>query len=383
MVVPSAFPSELDPIAGVFVRDHARAAARSAEVLIFYPEPTGFRGRARGRGRKHPTSEDGIPIVRVVVPLQDSPRLLRLLGYPRFLWLAWRAGRGVARSFRPDVIHAHDVFPGGFLAALIGRSLHLPVVLTVHTSHFEEVVRRPTTSMITRYTLRRARMLLAVSKALQEQLVRAGVPRERTAVVPNPVRISWGFEPPTGNGERADARACVIARLTSRKGVGYLLQALAELDTPSDRGIVLDIVGDGPERQRLEQLSRELGIERDVRFHGALGRDDARQVLRNSDFLVLPSLEETFGVVVVEAMAEGKPVVATRCGGPEEIVDKHVGLLVGPGSAYELKQGLETMLRCLKDYDSRTIVESARAAYSYEAVGRALHERLAGVRDRR
>jgi glycosyltransferase involved in cell wall biosynthesis len=383
MVVPSAFPSELDPIAGVFVRDHAQAAATSAEVLIFYPEPTGLRGRERARGRKYPTSEDGIPIVRVVVPLPESPRLLRLLGYPRFLWVAWRTGRGVARSFRPDVIHAHDVFPGGFLAALIGRSLHLPVVLTVHTTHFDDVVRRPTTALVARYTLHRARMLLAVSRALQERIVRAGVPRDRTAVVPNPVSISSTFEPSARGDDGSEARACVIANLTPRKGVAYLLRALAELDKPSARGIVLDIVGDGPERARLEQLSRELGIERDVRFHGALSRDDARQVLRNSDFLVLPSLEETFGVVVVEAMAEGKPVLATRCGGPEEIVDEHVGLLVEPGSADELRQGLETMLRCLRDYDSRTIVERARAAYSYETVGRALHARLAGVRDRR
>lgn len=372
LVVPSAYPTKEDPIAGTFVVDHARAAATRFKVVVFYPEPVSVRSWLRKPRPVAHRRQEWTDIL-APAPLLSSPRALRLASYPLFLAAASRGLRRVARRFRPEVIHAHDLFPAGLLAALMGRLLRIPMVLTVHSSHFSEVAAGRITGWMARRTLGSAQMVLVVSRALREQLLAAGVERERLHVVPNPVSVPANDVFVSRDRKPPQTRAAVVARLTRNKGVDYLLHAVAQLTEGTlENHLELDVIGDGPERPKLENLAHRLGLERKVHFRGSLSRAQVREAIRDADLLVLPSLEETFGIAIIEGMAEGKPILATRSGGPEEIVDDDVGLLVEPGSAEDLAEGLSFMSRHLSDYDPTVIVERARAKYSYEAVGRAL-----------
>ncbi|SDF31138.1 glycosyltransferase [Limimaricola pyoseonensis] len=149
----------------------------------------------------------------------------------------------------------------------------------------------------------------------------------------DPVRYAG---PPGG----PDDRLLFVGRLAAVKGVPVLLQALAAArrDRP---GLRLDLVGDGPERAAIERLAAALGLGEAVRFHGYLGQAEVARMLAETGTLVLPSFAEGVPVVLMEAMAAGRPVIATRVGGVAELVrHDETGLLVAPGDPAALAEAI-------------------------------------------
>ncbi|CEJ06459.1 Glycosyl transferase group 1, partial [Acididesulfobacillus acetoxydans] len=160
---------------------------------------------------------------------------------------------------------------------------------------------------------------------------------------------------------------------TEVKGLQFLLPALAGL--ARERRFRLELIGDGSLRQHYEARARELGIEGSCRFRGVLPPEEMPERYREADFLVLSSLKETFGCVLIEAMASGIPVLATACGGPESLVTAETGLLVKPGSSEALLDGMREMARRLPQYKPAVL-----RAYADTHFGpRALAEELKGV----
>ncbi len=164
-------------------------------------------------------------------------------------------------------------------------------------------------------------------------------------------------------------RLLFVGLLDEVKGVQVLLRAFARVHA-AHPGARLDIVGDGPRRGEYEALASELGVAAAVRFHGALTRDAIAPMMREADLLVLPSRTETFGIVVVEALACGLPVVATRVGALPELVDSAAGVLVDPADPVALADGIAAALAGLN---------RVRSAGARSADTRALRAR----RDRR
>jgi len=154
--------------------------------------------------------------------------------------------------------------------------------------------------------------------------------------------------------DRYDDYALAIGRLEQEKGIDLLVDAMAELE-----GLKIKVVGDGSQRSTLLKKIKGLKIEGRIELVGEKSRDEVCSLIRNCRFLVLPSRYETFGNVLLEAMACGKPVVATKCGGPEEIVTEAVGLLSGI-NAEDLKRQVEKMMGSFHQYkpgDIRAYVE--------------------------
>jgi L-malate glycosyltransferase len=120
----------------------------------------------------------------------------------------------------------------------------------------------------------------------------------------------------------------------------------------------------GPERERLEKIACELGIERQVNFLGRLSREQVRAVMQSSHAVVSSSHFETFGITLIEAMACGKPVIATRSGGPETIVTKENGLLVEAGNVEALAQAMLELRQCYADYPPEQIRAGCVARFS-------------------
>lgn len=278
------------------------------------------------------------------------------------------------KRLRPDLIHIH-----GHAAALVGVAARIlsarrtPLVISVHNFPSYQTanrVLRLAGSVVQRGLSRRACRIIAVSKALRDSLVSAeGLRPESVTVIYN------GIKPCRPADRSADIRAFrevhgvpadalvvgVIGRMVPVKGYDVLLDAARRLAaTRPDVWFVL--VGHGPQLKTLRRLAVELGIEGRVVFPGF--SRDLELFFRLFDVFVFPSLREPFGIVLLEAMSAGTPVVASRSGGAPEIVEDGVtGLLVPPGDAAALAAAVE---RVLADKD---LAESLAGAAA-EAVGK-------------
>jgi glycosyltransferase involved in cell wall biosynthesis len=241
-------------------------------------------------------------------------------GKLRYLTLVQRT----LAAARPDVVYAHFLVPAGLIAALAGRA---PLVVTAHGRDVRNIGAIPGVAAATRFVVRRAAAVICVSGYLQRELetklpeargkvevVSSGVDRDVFAVT----------EPPSG----PPGFLCVGA-LDERKNVLRLAEAFARLDEGT-----LTFAGDGPLRSRLE------GRER-VHLLGRVPHDEIPRLLADSRVLAQPSLVEPLGQALLEAMACGRSVVATRIGGAPEFVPPEAGVLVDPLDVDALAHGLE------------------------------------------
>lgn len=180
--------------------------------------------------------------------------------------------------------------------------------------------------------------VVTVVEAVREQLIQLGVPARRIQVIYNAVNVKQFTPTPTRVEQLVDQfRVLFIGRLAVEKGIDDLLHALQEI-VPQIPVVQLTIVGQGPEREHLETLVKELELTERVTFAGF--REDIPEVLKQCDVLVLPSTRrETFGIVMIEALATVKPVIATTTGGLTEIVDRY-GWIVPPHKPSALAEAL-------------------------------------------
>ncbi|MFQ6029648.1 MAG: glycosyltransferase, partial [Dehalococcoidia bacterium] len=339
LFVAGWYPSEENPVAGVFIREHARAASLYDEVALMYVAPA--TKKLPGLICVSDQMEEGIRTLRAQyrrLPLAKTSSLLRLYSH-------WRLLRRLRRDgFSPDVIHAHVYF-AGLPAALLGLFYRIPVIVTEHSSAFPLRTLRKVRLAAARFALSRAHLVLPVSEYLQSSIEFYGI-RAKFRVVPNVVETRL-FHPATPHQSLQNSsqkkRLLTVALLTSVKGIPCLLEAIYRL-RQRRQDFVLDIVGDGPDRTEHEALSAKLGLDDVVHFHGLMPRCEVAEFMRRCDIFVLPSQLETFGVAAIEALASGKPVVASDVGGLRETVTEEVGHLVAPGDVDALAAALDDML---------------------------------------
>jgi glycosyltransferase involved in cell wall biosynthesis len=162
-----------------------------------------------------------------------------------------------------------------------------------------------------------------------------------------------------------------VAELTEKKGHAILLEAFA-LAFRGREDVRLVIGGSGALTDELKSLSFSLKIDRQVEFSGMLDRETLRSNMLAADVFVLPSLFETFGVVVIEAMSCGKPVIATVCGGPEHILDTTSGLLIESGNVEALAGAMLDMVVHAGAYDADRIRSTALEQYGPQVIGRSI-----------
>src|SRR5436190_3499224 len=230
-----------------------------------------------------------------------------------------------ARRFRPDDVYAHFLVPTGLIAALAGRA---PLVVTAHGRDVRNIGWLPGIAAATRLVVRRAAVVIAVSDYLRRELeTKIPAARGKTEVVDSGVDLERFRVTPAPTG---DTRYLCIASLIQRKNVLRLADAFARVG----RG-TLTFVGDGPLRPRLEGRP---GVE----VVGRVTYDRVPEQLAASHVVCQPSMIEPFGQALLEAMACGRTVVATRIGGPPEFVPPEAGLLVDPADEDALAAALQT-----------------------------------------
>lgn len=264
---------------------------------------------------------------RVVLPASPPGRLRTPRKYAGLLRRAL-----AAEGRRPDVIYAHYLVPTGVLARTVASRMDTPYVLTAHGTDVTNAERSRAVRAATRVALGRASAVVAVSRYLAERIdAPDGVPLE---VIDCGVDTRL-FTPAPAPAGRDGPRFLFVGSLTERKNAGRLIEAFALLDRGS-----LTIAGTGPLEQRLRA---EAGGR--VRFAGRLDAAAVAAELAAADVVCQPSLEEAQGQVVLEALARGRPVVATNVGGPAELVTPGCGVLVDPLDVAAIADGMRAAAR--------------------------------------
>jgi glycosyltransferase involved in cell wall biosynthesis len=315
-----------------------------------------------------------------------------------------RAEREIV-EFRPDIIHLHNPYPAlGPAIQLAVRQLGIPLVMTVHNHRLRcpnglmftegRICRRcegglyasavlhgcfadprqsaayATALWIHRFGLRlheTVSLFVAPSHFMRDRLVQWGFLGERTLAIANPVDPAETVSVPGTFG-------VYIGRLSAEKGVNVLLRALADAGDPPFR-----IVGDGPSRDALERLSRELRLTR-TSFVGRVDSDNVHRILGESRYLVMPSISEEVGPFApLEAMAHARPIVVSALGALNELVRDGAGFAFPPGDSPALATTIKRLVDepdlatatgrrawqlCKDEYSTRVHLERLEDAYS-------------------
>jgi glycosyltransferase involved in cell wall biosynthesis len=283
-----------------------------------------------------------------------------------------RAIEKLARTFSPDLIHAHFIYPDGVVAARIGKDLGLPVIITEHAPWNPWLVQYPRVRIKALAAAEYASRIIAVSRSLAKDIESFGVPVSKIAVIPNVIdESSFNLE---GSKTSHDPGRLVFVGIVRRvKGLDVLLEALRIL---RDNGQVINlrIIGESfyesyaRDLDEVQRLVVRLGLSGSVTFLGGMSAPEVAREIRQSAALVLPSRRETFGVVLAEALACGRPVIATRCGGPEDIVSEDVGVLVEPNDAPALAEGISRVLSSASSYDPAALNSHAIHRFGRDVV---------------
>lgn len=263
----------------------------------------------------------------------------------------------IVRKYNIDIIHGHYLYPAGLIAVLGGMFTKKKVYVTSHGSDMfclypQHKFMRP----IIRFVLKRADVVLAVSESLKEEILKTNIPN-----IERKVRLNWNtvdineFKIANNDSDHHSKNnsnynfknelnipkdkpiILFVGNIIKRKNVATIIDAKKQLKS----GCVLVVVGDGPLLNSLKEKVKVENVE-DVIFTGA--RNDIANVIQNSDLLILPSYSESFGLVLIEALACGKPVIGSNVGGIKEIITDDVGLLVEPTDFRGLANSIDLIL---------------------------------------
>lgn len=333
LFLPSWYPETPADIGGSFFREQALALHNAGcKVGVIAPRILSLRRPLcvlrtdRGINKE---MDLGVPTYRKA-QINWTPRLwkrnarqFKRLGLA--LYQAYVADHG-----HPDVIHVHASLLAGAAAIGIAKQANIPYALSEHSSAYARGLIPAAGIRIARSVAANAGARFAVSTPFARQLEnQLTLPPSDFAVMPNIVDQSF-LDAPLPLRDAGKTRFLHVSLLDSLKRVDLIVHAFA-LQFPQNPSVTLTIGGDGPTRGKLMALAVELGVADRINFLGQLSREEVRAAMAASDAFILSSKYETFGVVLVEALAMGLPLISTQCGGPEDIVTPDIGILVPTG----------------------------------------------------
>jgi teichuronic acid biosynthesis glycosyltransferase TuaC len=340
LVVTSQFPIAGEPNRGRPILQTVRELARLADVRVISPVAT-YPRWARPRSY----------LFRAPLPQQMQDCDTEYVSYPALPMVSrpfngHLCGMAITEAmarFAPDVVLSYWLYPDAFGAMRAASRLGIPWVAGARGSDLR--VRDAVSRMLTGQVVRRARRLLVVSEDLRRVAIeRYGAAPDRTITIPNGCNAAI-FHP----ASRSEARrqlgvdegaklVMYVGRLVPEKGLRELLEATAMLSQAHPR-VELALIGDGPLRDELDQSARRIaGVP--VHLPGAMDASMVARWMAASDLVTLPSYSEGHPNVLVEALASGRPVVATHVGGIPEVVDASCGVLVAPRDVHALSVAL-------------------------------------------
>lgn len=375
LIVPSWYKPGGGAQLGAFFREQALALKKSGIDVVVADATLQGRGFAwRDMFHLKRFDDEGLLTYSYITPALGVTRL-PLIGAWLSRFLYRQNLKKIYRFLRKDgvrieIVHAHSVFPAGDAVVRLFARHEIPTVVTEHASSVITGRLRLDELRALQRSVSLSDAFICVSAALKNAVVKLTGTHKEIAVIPNVVDARFGI----GDVKKREGFVFAsIGNLLPGKRFDLTLSAFREAFA-NDPSITLRIIGDGPLRDSLTAKANELGISDRVGFEGRLSRAQVAEALQESDALVLPSDFETFGVVYIEALACGLPVVATRNGGADDIVTERCGKLVDVGNLSQLIQAMRFVYEHYDMYDKQLIARECRERFGGEAVSAKLYE---------
>jgi glycosyltransferase involved in cell wall biosynthesis len=381
------YPSSVRPGHGIFVETRLRELVASGQVVskVVAPVPWFFSGHPVFGRYAHMAQTPRRELrhgLDVQHPRYALPPRLGMNMAP--LLLAWGARPAVQKLLNEgydfDVMDAHYYYPDGVAAALLARHFKKPLTITARGSDINLLARYRLPRTLMCWAAQQAQASIGVSAALTQAMAQLPMPAATLLTLPNGVDLNRFHLRPQGLargvlGWPLVPTLLLVGNLQESKGQQLALQALPQLPTCR-----LVLVGDGPQRASLQQLARRLNVAERVLFMGPLDQDHLATCYSAADVLLLPSSREGWPNVVLEAMACGTPVVATRVGGIADMVNSPVaGCLMSERSVPELVAAVQ---RLMQQLPARAAVRTHASAHTWArttAAQQALFSRIAAT----
>jgi teichuronic acid biosynthesis glycosyltransferase TuaC len=358
------FPNPVEPVRGSFIERSLKYYADDIVLKIVAPVPWFLSWRRHKKNVMVPHKDNiiigdkSIEIFRPRYILFPKNILRPLIGWLEFVTTFYLVKK-LHRIWKIDLVHVNFALPDGIAIRHICKKLDVRYIITEHQGAIGCFLKvRSLKSQILKAYYEAAKTIV-VSEFTKNEICKNSVNPVNCEVVPNGVQTNrFKLKQKSHNPKKL----VFIGNLIFTKGIHVLINALSIL-RKQGHVFSLIIIGDGKYRAKLEELVVQLELQDYVSFLGLKSPDDIVELLPEYDILVQPSFIESFSIVLIEAMAAGLPVIATRCGGPEYIVSKDTGILVPPNSVRELADAIQKMSEQWINYNPDVISNYAKQNY--------------------
>lgn len=350
LIISHMYPSAVNPSYGIFVHKQA-AALRSQGCEIAVVSPVPFTPWPLPLLRKKWNDYASVPRRDFIAGMEVFyPRYLEFPGSyfldnsGFFMYLGMKRLLKKLRSRFPfELVHAHVALPDGQAASYLKKKYNTPLVVTVHGQDFQSTIRRNARCREKVFeVLGNADRIITVSTKLKN-IVRDEPFSSKIEVIHNGVDPA-DSGPGTPGNDSPGRTILSVSNLKKTKGIDLNIRAVSALRNKYP-DLKYYIIGDGQERRNLEKLTNELGLEENVIFLGQQDHSEVMKKMAKADIFCLPSWQEGFGVVYIEAMLQGKPVIGVEGEGISDILrHNHNGLLVKPKDVEDLTGALDALL---------------------------------------
>ena len=348
LVLTHSYPDRKNKWRGIFVQEQVKALSNKYNIIVVYFK-VDYSHFAPFSDYLFTKNQDG-RITEYEVTINKSFPVINQIKYLSNTYQFIK--NEILNQTEIDIIHSHLSYPAGFLGTLIQKKKKIPNILTEHSrikSYFRSWIHK----QCVKYTLRRTSCIISVSHSLKEEII--SLSKRPVEVIHNIVDADKFDLIKTKPGTILNIG--FLGGLNNKnKGLDLLLKSASLLER---KDFLLHIGGNGILLDYFKNMAKEFGIGDICRFYGEVLRNEIGNFYSKLDFFVLPSRYETFGIVLIEAMACGVPVIATKCGGPEEIVTPSTGILIQKENTEELKSVLGIMLENSRSYNKEGIREYA------------------------
>jgi glycosyltransferase involved in cell wall biosynthesis len=366
LIIARGYPSEKYKMNGIFEFDQAKALAKAGHKVTY----AAIDVRSIRRWRKWGVEKfvmDGVNVYAINIPVGRIPKALRqqisIFGLKVLYSII------VKELGKPDIMHAH--FAGvGYTASKLKEKTGLPFVITEHLSTMMKPVIDKQLFNTADSAYEYADALITVSPELKDVIKRRF--NKEAIYIPNIVDTGL-FTYQVRKDNARSFNFISIGGLIYRKRMDLTIEAFAKA-FGKDKDVSLTIFGEGTERTKLENLIHKYDISDRVKLMGLQSRKTLAEYLKKSDCFVLASQAETFGVVYIEALASGVPVIATKCGGPESFVNDRNGLIIPVDDVDALADAMKYMYDNSDKYNKEAISQETREQFSPESIAGKLTE---------
>lgn len=341
LIIPESFPTDENPVAGIFIKDQIKALLPHCEVSVFNSNPW-YRGQYE--------EVEGARFYDFHLFANRLPTITKPLGYA---WWERQSFRLAKKIPKPDIIHLHGAAMRGKWVEKLAAYWNIPYVVTEHTGPWSTISDRPRVFARAKRILENAATVLPVSNHLKQEMIDSGVKAKRWEVFGNPVDTE--FFSLRKAGLTSSRNILFLGRLDDFKGG---LRTLKAFHNVADRipGYRLTIAGIGQESEVISKYIADNELSDRVEFlNESFSREEMKALFHQASFLVFPSLFESFGLVAAEAMATGLPVIITNRTGPKDFTNPNVGIAVNPETIEEIGDAMVRMVGEVEDFSSADI----------------------------